>query len=340
MTVTSLFVPTRGKAPDTKPSSPAQHKFYRDLCEQKKRTPREDIAELNFNQMSDLIEEIKAYYPPSEAQLKYIAECVEDLKSVGINVDINYSMLTGGRSGTASSILEKLFALRDEHCPKKDLPPTDAQLRFACSMYLCPAVAFEDYDVDRWVYLENGLKRRPTDEEFCDMLKKNFTRSTISEFLNKYRGEFNEWRNTRIRPGQLKYIQSLLEKTGSQVDELTLYQFSQEEAGAYIEQLLNESKRELPSSIIEITHDLPISITSVAQAEEVEQDNLEKLIYSLIAETGIEPVDDVDQMLGNSEMLLDYFTYLFIEGHLSQERLNLIIEESSILQDTFAEFAD
>jgi hypothetical protein len=171
------------------------------------------------------------------------------------------------------------------------------------------------------------------------MLKKSFTRSTISEFLNKYRGEFNEWKATRIRPGQLKYIQSLLEKTGSQVDELTLYQFSQEEAGAYIEQLLNESKTQLPSSIIEITHDLPISITSVAQAEETEQNNLEKLIYGLIAETGLEPADDVDQMLGSSEMLLDYFSYLFSEGYLSRERLELIVEESSILQDIFKNFA-
>ena len=339
MTTVSLFIPTRSKAPDNKPSTPAQHKFYRDLCEQKKRTPQEDLDQLNFNAMSDLIEEIKAYYPPSEAQLKYIAECITDLKSVGINVDIDYSLLTGGKKGTASATLEKLFALREEHCPKKDLPPTDAQLRFACSMYLCPAVAFEDYGVSRWVYLEDGFKRRPTDEEFVAALKEAFTRSTISEFLNKFRGEFNDWRRTRIRPGQLKYILSLLEKTGSQVDELTLYQFSQDEAGAYIEQLLNESKQQLPSSIIEITHDLPISITSVSQAEEIEQSNLKNLIYSLIAETGLEPADDVDQMLGNTEMLLDYFSYLFSEGYLSQERLSLIIEESSILQDIFKNFA-
>ena len=177
MTTVSLFIPTRSKAPESKPSSPAQHKFYKDLCEQKRQKPREDIETLNFNQMSDLIEEIKAYYPPSEAQLKYIAECITDLKSVGINVDIDYALLTGGRGGTASPTLEKLFALREEHCPKKDLPPTDAQLRFACSMYLCPAVAFEDYDVDRWIYLEDGFKRRPTDEEFCSALKEKFTRS-------------------------------------------------------------------------------------------------------------------------------------------------------------------
>ena len=338
MTTVSLFIPTRSKAPDNKPSTPAQHKFYRDLCEQKKRTPQEDLDQLNFNAMSDLIEEIKAYYPPSEAQLKYIAECITDLKSVGINVDIDYSLLTGGKKGTASATLEKLFALREEHCPKKDQPPTDAQLRFACSMYLCPAVAFEDYGISRWVYLEDGFKRRPTDEEFIAILKETFTRSTISEFLNKFRGEFNEWKGTRIRPGQLKYILSLLEQNGSQVDELTLYQFSQDEAGAYIEQLLNESKQQLPSSLIEITHDLPITITSVTEAQEAEEDDLRNLIYGLISETGHEPVEDIEEILGSKEMLLDYLSYLFAEGFLSQERLNAIIEESSILQDVFADF--
>lgn len=334
-TTTSMFIPTRSKAPDNKPSTPAQHKFYRDLCEQKKRTPREDLDQLNFNAMSDLIEEIKAYYPPSEAQLKYINECIADLKSVGINIEVDFSLLTGGRNGTASPTLEKLFALREEHCPKKDQPPTENQLKFACSMYLCPAVAFEDYGVSRWVYLEDGFKRRPTDEEFIAILKETFTRSTISEFLNKFRSEFNDWKQTRIRPGQLNYIKALLEQNGSQIDELTLYQFSQDEAGAYIEQLLNENKRELPSSIIEVTHDLPITITTIKQAEDVEEENLKGIIYSLIAETGCEPVDDIEEMLGNSEMIIDYFVYLIEENHLTPERLQLLMEDSSTLATIF-----
>ncbi|MDD4804365.1 MAG: hypothetical protein PHN69_04250, partial [Candidatus Pacebacteria bacterium] len=67
--------------------------------------------------------------------------------------------------------------------------------------------------------------------------------------------------------------------------------------------------------------------------------NLEKLIYGLIAETGLEPSDDIDQMLSNSEMLLDYFAYLLSEDYLSTERLKTIVEESSILQDIFKDFA-
>lgn len=330
----SLF-PTNPTVSNSRPSSPNQHKFYLDLCEQKRRTPVDGYDAMSFNQLSILIDELKEIRPVSDAQIAAINSCLERLNAVGISIDINIDELTGGREGTASAYIEKLFELTNKHCPPEAKPASDKQLEYVSSMYLCPSVNFEDYGVERWIYLDNGMKRRPTGAEFIADLKTKFDSITISDFINKNRGEFNEWRKTRIRPGQLKHIMTLLERNGgSQVDQLTLLQFSQEEADAYIHTLTDELKVKLPTSLEQPdTRELTINITQ-KQAEESEDDKLRNIIFGLLAESGDE-IDDVELLLSDDEELKDFFVYMFSCEHITPEKLAEIIDDSDRLKAIF-----
>jgi hypothetical protein len=330
-----LLVPTRPSAPADKPSTPRQHKFYLDLCEQKRRTPVEGYEEMSFNSLSSLIEELKDLRPVSDAQLQALNNCLERLAKVGIFPDIDIDNLTGGREGTASATLEYLFELTNKHCPPESQPPTQKQLEYVASMYLCPAVDFESYDIDRWVYLENGMKRRPTSEEFVATLKDKFDRATISDFINKFRGEFNEWRATRIRPGQLKHILNLLDKHGgSQVDELTLLQFSQDEADAYIKQLLDEIKVPLKPSIVNDTREFAPTPHTVDEAYEQQYEELQNIFFGLMMETG-EEIDNIEEFLCNKEKVREWFALLLEKELISADRLLEIIENNDLLAEMF-----
>jgi hypothetical protein len=330
-----FLIPTRPSAPADKPSTARQHKFYLDLCEQKRRKPIDNYESLTFNELSVLIDELKELRPISDAQLQAINNCLERLAKVGIFPDIDIDNLTGGREGTASKTLDYLFKLVNKHCPPEPQPPSDKQLEYVASMYLCPAVAFEDYGVERWIYLENGMKRRPTSEEFIDALRKAFDRASISDFINKYRGEFNEWRNTRIRPGQLKHILNLLEKHGgSQVDELTLLQFSQDEADAYIKQLLDELKVPLPTSIINDTRELAPSPSTIDEAYEQQYKELENIFFGLMMETG-EEIDNIDEFLSDKNQIREWFAFLLEKEFITPDRLLEIIESNDLLAEMF-----
>lgn len=328
-----FLVPNQPSAPADKKSTPGQHKYYLDLCTQKRQTPIEDYIDKSFNEMSNMIEILKDLRPVSESQLNSLTKCVDRLANVGINVDINFEELTGGREGTASAVLEYLFELVNKHCTPETEPPSDKQLEYVASMYLCPSVDFESFGVERWIYLEDNMKRRPTSDEFIDTLRNKFNKSTISEFINKNREEFNEWRKTRIRPGQLKHIISLLEKHGgSQVDELTLLQFSQEEADVYIKTLLDELKVKIPTSLFKDHRELPISITTIQQAVEENEKSLKNLFFSLQMETGCE-IDDIEEFLSNVDEVREYLAYLVEKDFIYSERLAKIIDENELLAD-------
>jgi hypothetical protein len=329
-----LLIPTRPSAPADKASTPRQHKFYLDLCEQKRRTPVEGYETMSFNNLSSLIEELKDLRPISDAQLNALNNCIERLAKVGIYPDIDINSLTGGREGTASTTLDFLFKLVNENCPPESQPPSQKQLEYVASMYLCPAVAFENYGVERWVYLENNMKRRPTSEEFIASLKEAFDRATISDFINKYRGEFNEWRNTRIRPGQLKHIINLLEKHNSQVDELTLLQFSQEEADVYIKQLLDEIKVPLKPSIVNDTRELAPAPHTIDEAYEQELKELKNIFFGLMMETG-EEIEDIEEFISNKEEVRAWFQFLLEKELISADRLLEVIDSNDILSEMF-----
>jgi hypothetical protein len=330
-----FLVPIRPSAPADKPSTPRQHKFYLDLCEQKRRTPVEGYESMSFNSLSSLIEELKDYRPVSDAQLKALNSCIERLANVGIFPEIDIDNLTGGREGTASATLEYLFELTNKHCPPESQPASDKQLEYVASMYLCPAVDFESYGIDRWVYLENGMKRRPTSEEFIATLKDKFNRTTISDFINKNRAEFNEWRATRIRPGQLKHILDLLQKHGgSQVDELTLLQFSQEEADIYIKQLLDEIKIPVQTSLFEETKELAPTPSTIDEAYEQELKELENIFFGLMMETG-EEIENLDEFLSDKNQIREWFAFLLEKEFITPDRLLDIIDSNDLLAEMF-----
>jgi len=330
-----FLVPTRPSAPADKPSTPRQHKFYLDLCEQKRRTPVEGYESMSFNSLSSLIEELKDLRPVSDAQLQALNNCLERLAKVGIFPDIDIDNLTGGREGTASKTLDYLFKLVNKHCPPEPQPPSQKQLEYVASMYLCPAVNFEDYGIDRWIYLEDGMKRRPTSEEFIDALRKAFDRASISDFINKNRAEFNEWRATRIRPGQLKHILSLLEKHGgSQIDELTLLQFSQEEADTFIKQLLDELKVPLQTSLFEETRELAPTPSTIDEAYEQELKELENIFFGLMMETG-EEIDNIDEFLSDKNQIREWFAFLLEKEFITPDRLLEIIDSNELLAEMF-----
>ncbi|MFY9421657.1 MAG: hypothetical protein WAP91_01450 [Bacilli bacterium] len=330
-----LLVPTRSSAPADRPSTPRQHKFYLDLCEQKRRTPVEGYESMSFNSLSALIEELKDLRPVSDAQLQALNNCLERLAKVNIFPDIDIDSLTGGREGTASKVLDYLFKLVNKHCPPEPQPPSDKQLEYVASMYLCPSVNFEDYGISRWIYLEDGTKRRPTSEEFIAILKESFDRSSISEFINKNRSEFNEWRATRIRIGQLKHILNLLEKHGgSQVDELRLLQLSQEEADTYIEQLLDELKVPLQTSLFEETRELAPSPSTIDEAYEQQYKELENIFFGLMMETG-EEIENLDEFVSNKDQIREWFAFLLEKEFITPDRLLEIIESNDLLAEMF-----
>lgn len=331
-----FLLPTKNNSANTRMSTPPQHKFYKDLCTQKRVTPMsdEELATKSFNELSTIIDELKDYRPVSLKQLEQINKSLAKLKAVGINPDIDVSTLTGGFEGTASVVLTQLFELVNKHCPPEAMPPSDKQVEFVAKMYLCPSVDFEDLGIERWIYLEDGMKRRPTSEEFAQSIREAFNSSTISDFINKNLAEFNEWLNTRIRPGQLKHILSLLSKHGgSQVDELTLFQFSQDEADAYIKQLIDELKIKIPTSIDRTTQDSPILAQSAKEAVEMGENDLRNTIFGLMVETGCE-YDGIDCI--KPDELKEWFAYLLDKEFITSGRLLEIISENDVLSDMLA----
>ena len=308
-------------------------KFYYDLCGQKKKTPVAGVEEMDANTVKDMVDVLKAYYPASDKQIAIIMEKQTLLTKNNHHIDIDYSSLTGGFAGTASKLIEDLFALEKLYVKTK---PTINQLDFACKMYLCNACDFELEGVSRKVTLEDDKWRYCTPEEFANRVSEVFTKQSLSEFINKYRNDFNEWKTTRIRPGQLNHIKQLLERSGSQINELTLMMFSQDEAAKYIEQLLNEAKRPREYAEFEATDGLPRDIKNSEEILEIEENILRDMIYKVIAETGYEP-DNVDAILATPQLLKEYFIFLIQDCYIAPDELVRMMEDSTILKDLFEE---
>ena len=79
-------------------------------------------------------------------------------------------------------------------------------------------VDFESVGISRRIELEGeeGLWRKPTPEEFAEQIKSTLTKADASKFIDDYRGVFYEWKKTRIRPEQLRYIMELERRLANQ----------------------------------------------------------------------------------------------------------------------------
>lgn len=261
--------------------SPRQISYYLDLCTQRKIAPK-NYHTMTGDELAQEIEAVRSFYPASDRQKEIIRDTITSLQEMGVNINLmsdeDMAKLTGGREGTASALIENLINMQRQHSDKQ--PPSDNQLQFLVSMFLCPDVPFEDFGVMRKITLnDEGLWRKPTPDEFAEDLKKKMTRKEASKFIDDYRGSFHTWRSTRIRPEQMRYIRQLEERMsdlsspnvvewavnpdGSLVqvmkqrtlkeeynptgyvplDEMELMMFSVEEASKYIDILKSEGGR-------------------------------------------------------------------------------------------------
>ena len=343
---TPITTPTRVTLP-----SPKQYSYYTDLCTQK-RVAIEAIEAFTPVTMSTKISELLKYHPASNDQITLINNKIKELDDtlnlmsfseeqvdmflsntenvvsliIGnliaetMKVEMFTEGLTGGREGTASKLINGLIDVEKQFTSQ--LPPTDAQLGVLVKMFYYPDAEFEEYGVPRRINLDEGLWRKPTPQEFADYIRDNMTKEEASAFIDKHRGGFYTWTQSRIRPQQLQYIQTLearmcndsrvsvieqavnLDGTISDVPsgknesivgtayvpltEEQLIMFSVEDASQFIDQLKAELE-DRPATTLESTledGDSLRSITDISKQIEIEYQNFQDLMFSLEAVAG------------------------------------------------------
>lgn len=317
--------PTGNNTTNDKPASPGSINFYKSLCEQKGLT-LENTTGITINKLNELIAKAKSYFPPSEAQLIKINNLLETLRNGGIQIEVpedTIKSLTGGRNGTASSLINDLLGMMKAHNITEKTPPSDSQVNFLVSMFLCPDVAFEEYDIIKKIPLEDGLFRMVTPTEFAEQIIEKMTKANASAFIDKYRTPFFTWKNSRAKEGQINYIKTLEERLANtqsvseikyalvdgivtriqetkhdksnswapqgytSLSDLQLAQFSVEDASKYIDILKHDLFRKNKiAQEPEIDENRPT--LSQEQAIKVEFEKLENLMYTLEAIAGYE----------------------------------------------------
>lgn len=241
----------QGNTQKERKPSVKQIQYYKDLCEQKRQVPK-DISTWTSQELAKEIEVLKSFYPASQAQLDRIKKRIGELIDAGQNYvmpsDTALGKLTGGREGTASKFIEQLDA---EYAKLSSiLPPTEKQIEFLVSMFLCPDIPFEEFNISRRIELGDGLWRRPTPEEFADEIKKKMKKNEASKFIDMHRGTFHNWKNTRIQPNQIEYIRTL-EQRMQNIDKPTVVEFSVDQDGNIIQvqkQVSDKSKNWNPKA--------------------------------------------------------------------------------------------
>jgi len=220
-TATAPTAPTTGGT--AKPRTDRQVSYYLDLCRQRKVAPKNYIK-MNYEELAVEISAVKEFYPASESQIKVIKDKIISLSGFGVEInEPDYSKLTGGREGSASSLIEKLFEMERQYSDKMEV--TEPQLEMLVSMYLCPDVPFESLGINRKVILTpitsyssdlpydeqfaHQTWRKMMPDEFAEEVKSKMFKRDASAFIDAYRGVFHTWKTTRIRPEQEKYIRQL-----------------------------------------------------------------------------------------------------------------------------------
>lgn len=278
----------RASAPTQK-----QIQYYLDLCQRKKVQPKE-IKLFTFETMGKEIEQIRQLPDPaSDRQIEKIKQLWQEINDLGGNLkplsEEFLNRLTGGAEGTASQLIETLMRKRMEL--NEVAPPSDAQLQVLVEWFLCPDIPFEYYGIQKKIFLDSTIEkadgevmklwRLMTPDEFANEIKSKMTKKQASEFIDRYRAAFYEWRKTRITQQQIRYIRELEQrlaniytpkqieyavnedgeiieiKRGSSRDaigesqtvayepltEMQLAQMSYEEASLFIDQLKSELER-------------------------------------------------------------------------------------------------
>lgn len=312
-------------------ATPGQLKYITQLCEQKKQPL--PTGELTFDEASAHIERLKSIFPVSPKQVDLITKTIAELSAAGVHVDApDINTLTGGPHGTASKFITELLALKAIYV-KSPITPGQWE-RGLLPMIACIDIPFEDAGVARYEVLENGFKRFKTIAELEVACKEAFSFTTASEFIGKNAPILNEWRSTRIRPGQANRILQLLERTGGTLSNLELMAFSIEQADAYIQELQTAlSKPNVTSLESEAKFDEPKSNVRVT-VDDIEKE-LNDLLHALISLSNYEPVETVEQVLSDKKLFAEYIKYLLDEELISIEQLVELTDGGNCVQFIF-----
>lgn len=263
-------------------ASTAQINFYADLCIQRSITPK-DTSKMSYEDLDMEIKALRNSYPASESQKIKIIELIKQLQSVGINIksydESMLNKLTGGRNGTASTLIESLIKLLSENTDK--MKPTNKQLETIVSWFYCPDIPFEDYNVSRKVPVEHlesyssdlpyeeqtaqQLWRKPTPQEFASLIIDKFNKADASQFIDKYRGAFFEWKRSRCTSKQKNFIRELEARfcVTHQLKEIT---FSIDASGNIQQTVINKPQHEYNPQGYQPLSDEELNMMSVDDA--------------------------------------------------------------------------
>ena len=195
-------------------ATPGQLAKYRELCDEKHVTPQSTEG-WSYDRASAEISKLLAFHPMSDAQREMIFQKLEHLQSLDVTINIPASeldKLTGGRDGTASQLIQQLIDLERRYLDREKV--SENQLRTLVSWYYCPDIPFEEYDIPLTVptdivYDGIPMKRRLDPIEFAEQIQQKMNFQSASEFINRYRADFHEWRKTRITMQQMSLIRQL-----------------------------------------------------------------------------------------------------------------------------------
>lgn len=272
----------RQNTPSTgvKAKTERQIQYYRDLCAQRKVTPKNYIL-MSYDELAQEIATVKDFYPASDAQIKIIKDKLQSLSEFGQEINApDFSTLTGGKNGTASSLIEALLKLERQHTDK--IGVTEPQIEMLVGMYLCPDVPFEAIGVNRKVLLNPVISyssdmpydeqfahqtwRKMTPDEFANEIKNKVTKRDASAFIDAHRGIFHTWKTTRIRPEQERYIRQLEDRMAD-LSSPTVVEWSVDINGNMVQIIKqDETRKEYNPRGCEPLDDLSLKMFSVEDA--------------------------------------------------------------------------
>lgn len=214
--MTNLTFDVRGLTKDTKkdffktdefrsrPATEGQIGAYLRMCEQRDLEPG-NYEVWNAGQISDEIDRLINMV--TQNQLDLITRKVEELNMAGFPINMpNTDELTGGKDGSASSLINSLIDMQNQH--HKTCAPYGEVLRKAVSWFYCPDIEWKE-GVSKTIRINTELWRKLTPEEFADEIKANYTHDELHSVLRENQNKFFNWRKSLITDKMINYIRTL-----------------------------------------------------------------------------------------------------------------------------------
>lgn len=254
-------------------ASPAQLKYYHDLCGQKNEPIDESLIESKAVKAEiDRIKALPFFKPCSQAQIDRITELCTALKMPLPN----FSKLNGAYGQSASNMIQKLKDMSKNVV----LPISEKQMAMVMQMNFCP-------DVD------------PIDDV------EGMSQKDASEHIAKYKDAFYSWKKDRLSPDQAKLIATLTERLGSPLPYAAIIQFNEGQAHEYIDQLQTELA---DKSLVETTLEPEDMYGIPDRDKEDARTELRSLVAKLYASIGQEIDEDTYETLSWTSLksLIDF----------------------------------